>query len=39
MTSKNYCRIMDMELTGWRAKLYDVISKIDRLPTGDKQKM
>ncbi len=39
MTSKNYCKIMDMELTGWKAKLYDVISKIDRLPTGDKQKM
>lgn len=39
MKSKDYCNIMDMELTGWKAKLYDVISKIDRLPTGDKQKM
>lgn len=39
MTSKDYCRTMDMELTGWKAKLYDVISKIDRLPTGDKQRM
>jgi hypothetical protein len=39
MKSKDYCKIMDMELTGWKAKLYDVISKIERLPTGDKQRM
>jgi hypothetical protein len=39
MKSKDYCKIMDMELTGWKAKLYDVINRIDRLPTGDKQRM
>ena len=39
MTSKNNCRVMDMELTGWKAKLYDIISKIERLPPGDNQRM
>lgn len=39
MEIKEYCRIMDMELTGWKAKLYDVVSKIDRMPTGNKQRM
>jgi hypothetical protein len=28
-----------MELTLWKARLYDVISKIDRLSTGKKQRM
>jgi hypothetical protein len=35
----DYCKNVDMELTVWKAKLYDVISKIDRLPTGSKQRM
>lgn len=35
----DYCKNVDMELTLWKAKLYDVISKIDRLPTGSKQRM
>jgi len=39
MEVKDYCKNMDMELTLWKAKLYDVISKMDRLPTGDKQRM
>jgi len=39
MEVKDYCRVMEMELTGWKAKLYDVISKMDRLPTGDKQRI
>lgn len=37
MEIKDYCKMMDAELTGWKAKLYDVISKIDRLPTKEKQ--
>jgi hypothetical protein len=28
-----------MELTLWKAKLYDVISKIEKLPTGRKEGM
>lgn len=39
MDVKNYCKNVDMELTIWKAKLYDVMSKIEKLPTGDKQKM
>ena len=39
MEIKDYCRNMDIELTMWKAKLYDVISKMDRLPTGDKQRV
>nr|MBF0223375.1 hypothetical protein [Desulfobulbaceae bacterium] len=37
MAIKDYCKMMDVELTSWKAKLYDVISKIDRLPTEDKK--
>ena len=37
MEVKDYCRNMDMELTGWKAKLYDVIRKFDELPTGEKE--
>lgn len=39
MEIKDYCKGVDMELTLWKARLYDVISKIDRLPTGNKQRM
>jgi len=39
METKDYCKYVDMELTVWKAKLYDVISKIEKLPTGDKQRM
>lgn len=35
----DYCKNVNMELTVWKARLYDVISKIDHLPTGDKQRM
>jgi len=39
MDVKDYCKNVDMELTLWKAKLYDVISKIDKLPTGKKEGM
>lgn len=39
MEINDYCKNVDMELTMWKARLYDVISKIDRLPTGSKQRM
>jgi hypothetical protein len=35
----DYCKSVDMELTTWKTRLYDVINKIDHLPTGDKQRM
>ncbi len=39
MEINDYCKNVNMELTVWKAKLYDVISKIERLPTSDKQRM
>lgn len=39
MEISDYCKSVNIELTMWKARLYDVISKIDHLPTGDKQRM
>jgi hypothetical protein len=38
MEAKDYCRNMEMELTTWKAKLYDIIRKFDQLPTGEKER-
>ena len=35
----DYCKGMEMELTAWKAKLYDLTRKMDRLSSGDKQRM
>ena len=39
MNVKDYCKNVEMELTVWKAKLYDVVSKIDALPTRQKERM
>ncbi len=39
MELSDYCKGVDIELTMWKAKLYDVMSRMDRLPTGNKQRM
>jgi len=39
MELKDYCRNVDIELNAWKAKLYDIIRKMDKLPTGSKEKM
>ena len=39
MNVSDYCKNVEMELTGWKAKLYNVMRQMDSLPTGDKQKM
>jgi len=39
MEVKDYCRNLEMELTGWKSKLYDVLRKMDKLETGKKEKM
>lgn len=39
MDVKDYCKAMEVELTGWKAKIYDLSRKIDKLPTGDKEKV
>lgn len=35
----DYCKSVNMELTIWKTRLHDTISKIDHLPTGAKQRM
>lgn len=39
MDVMDYCKNMEIELTGWKAKLFDAMNKIDKLPTGSKEKM
>jgi len=39
MEVKDYCRNVEMELTLWKSKLYDVIRKMDQTATGNKEKM
>ena len=38
MEAKDFCKGMQMELTAWKAKLYDVLTKFDRLGTAEKEK-
>ena len=38
MDVKDYCKGMQMELTAWKAKLYDVLGKFDKLGTAEKEK-
>ena len=39
MDAKSYCDSMEIELSGWKAKIYDAIRKTDKLSVGDKQKV
>ena len=39
MEVKEYCKNVDIELTSWKAKLYDVIRKLDAMPSGHKEKV
>ncbi|MCB2215576.1 hypothetical protein [Desulfofustis glycolicus] len=39
MEVKDYCRNVEMELTIWKSRLYDIIRKMDRASTADKEKM
>jgi hypothetical protein len=39
MDVTDYCNNVGIELTAWKAKLYDMIRKIDGLSSGDKEKM
>ena len=36
MELQDYCRNVQTELTGWKAKVYDVMRRLDRVDTGDK---
>ena len=39
MEAKDYCKYADIELTVWKSKLYDVLRKMDQLPTANKQRV
>jgi len=39
MKAKNCCKTMEMELTGWKAIIYDITRKMEKLPGGEKQKI
>ncbi|MCG6908569.1 MAG: hypothetical protein LJE94_00430 [Deltaproteobacteria bacterium] len=39
MKARNCCRTMEMELTGWKAIVYDIARKMERLPGGEKEKI
>jgi predicted nucleic acid-binding Zn-ribbon protein len=39
MDVKDYCNNVQMELNTWKARLYDVMRRVDNLSTGEKQHM
>ena len=39
MKAKNCCKTMEMELTGWKAIVYDITRKMEALPGGEKEKI
>ena len=39
MDAKNYCRSIETELYAWKAKMYDMIRKVDRLRSTEKEEV
>ena len=39
MDVKDYCKGMETEMTAWKAKLYDVMRKVDTLGSSEKEKI
>jgi hypothetical protein len=39
MKARNCCKTMEMELTGWKAIVYDITRKMEQLPGGEKEKI
>jgi len=39
MKARNCCKTMEMELTGWKAIVYDIARKMDSLSGGHKEKI
>ena len=39
MKDRNCCKTMEMELTSWKAIVYDIARKMDNLPGGEKEKI
>lgn len=38
MEVQDYCSNVATELTGWKARMYDVVSQLDKKSTGEKEK-
>jgi len=39
MDVQDYCKGIEMEMTAWKAKLYDVMRKVDKLGSAEKEKV
>lgn len=39
MDVRDYCKGTELELTAWKARLYDMSRKFDLLPSGDKERV
>ena len=39
MKVKDYCRSVEVELYGWKAKMYDMVRKVDKLRGSEKEKI
>ena len=39
MKAKDYCRTVEVELYGWKAKMYDMVRKVDKLRRSEKEKV
>ena len=39
MDVQDYCKSIETELTAWKAKLYDVMRKVDSLGSAEKEKV
>ena len=37
MNARNCCKTMEMELTAWKAVIYDIVRNMEKLPGGDKE--
>jgi hypothetical protein len=37
MDARDYCDSLVSELTGWKAKIYDVMRRLEKVPSGDKE--
>ena len=39
MNVQDYCKSMETEMTAWKANLYDVMRKVDKLGTSEREKI
>ncbi len=39
MDANDFCKGMEQELTAWKAKLYDMNQRVDKMSTGQKEKI